>query len=195
MGSSDRHLAGQIQNGVPGAFAALVDTLGPRLHALTRRYALTESDAEDLTQEIFVDLYRCIGRFRGESSLTTWAYAIALNHCRKSAARIRAAATVAYTVAYDEARNLPAGEQCGPAAEAARRELSDRVSEALNALSPEQREVVVLHELQELTYRECAEALQIPEGTVKSRLFHAFRRLRGSLHDYVQADLPLEAAP
>ncbi len=57
------------------------------------------------------------------------------------------------------------------------------------------REVVLLHEIEELTYRECAAVLEVPEGTVKSRLFHAFRRLRGSLSGYVQSDVLPEAAP
>ena len=78
----DRRLANRIAAGDAGAFTAFVDTYGPRLHRLVRRYAACEADAEDLTQEIFVDLYRSMASFRGDSSLATWAYRVALNHCR-----------------------------------------------------------------------------------------------------------------
>lgn len=186
----DRRQANQIAAGDPGAFTAFVDTYGPSLYRLVRRYTSSEADAEDLTQEIFVDLYRSIGSFRGESALATWVYRVALNHCRKYAGR-----TYAITVSYDDVRTEPESDEYGPAQYAARRELSDQVYAALDHLSPDHREVVILHELQELTYRECAAILQVPEGTVKSRLSYAFRRLRGPLSAYVQVDPLPEASP
>lgn len=186
----DRWLAKQIAAGDPGAFGVFVDSYGPRLHRLVRRYTACEADAEDLTQEIFVDLYRSMASFRGDSSLATWIWRVALNHCRKHAGRTRAA-----TVPYDEALGEREAEEHGPARHAARRELSAQVHAALDGLSPEQREVVILHEMQELTYRECAAVLQVPEGTVKSRLSYAFRRLRGTLSGYVLPDALPEAAP
>lgn len=184
----DKRLANQIAAGDQGAFITFVDAYGPRLHRLVRRYTICEADAEDLTQEIFVDLYRSLGSFRGDSALATWVYRVALNHCRKYAGRTR---TV--TVPYDDTLSRP--EEHGPAHHAARRELSDQVHAALDGLSPDHREVVILHELQEMTYRECAAVLQVPEGTVKSRLSYAFRRLRGALSGYVQPDPLPEAAP
>lgn len=184
----DRHLANQIAAGEPGAFTTFVDAYGPRLHRLVRRYTANEADAEDLTQEIFVDLYRSIGSFRGNSALATWVTQVTLNHCRKHAGRTRS-----MTVPFDDA--LTEAEEHGPVHHAARRELSDRVYAALDGLSPDHREVVILHELQEMTYRECAAVLGVPEGTVKSRLSYAFRRLRGALSGYVQPDALPEAAP
>jgi len=185
----DRRLAKQIAEGDAGAFTAFVDAYGPRLHRLVRRYTACEADAEDLTQEIFVDLYRSMASFRGEAALATWVYRVALNHCRKHAGRTRAV-----SVPYDDALGEPEAEEQGPAYYAARRELSDQVYAALDGLSPDHRDVVILHEMQELTYRECAAVLQVPEGTVKSRLSHAFRRLRGALSGYVLTDALPEAA-
>ena len=187
---SDIQLAKQIAAGDTSAFAAFVDTYGPRLHRLVRRYTNCEADAEDLTQEIFVDLYRSLSGFRGDSALATWVYRVALNHCRRYAGRLRAV-----TVPYDDTLGEFETEEHGPAQYAARRELSDQVYAALDDLSPDHREVVILHEMQELTYRECAAVLQVPEGTVKSRLSYAFRRLRGTLSGYVLADALPEAAP
>jgi len=186
----DRRLAKQIAAGDGGAFAAFVDGYGPRLQRLVRRYTACEADAEDLTQEIFVDLYRSMAGFRGDATLATWAYRVALNHCRRYAARTRAP-----TVPYDETLGEREPEERGPAHHAARRELSDQVHAALNGLSSDHRDVVILHEMQELTYLECAAVLQVPEGTVKSRLSYAFRRLRRTLSGYVLSDALPEATP
>ena len=186
----DRQLAKQITKGDDKAFTAFVDAYGLRLYRLARRYAPCESDAEDLTQEIFVSLYRSMGSFRGDSSLATWSYRIALNHCLKHAAKARLA-----TVPYDDAQGEMDSDEHGPARQVARRELADTLHSALDDLSPDHREIVILHELHQMTYAECAAILQIPLGTVKSRLSHAFRHLRTSLRDYVLSDALPESAP
>jgi len=179
----DRQTAQRIGDGVPGAFEAFVDTYGPRLHRLTRRYGSSEADAEDLTQEIFVALYAGMKSFRGESSLATWSYRIALNHCLKYADRKQPV-----TVSYDKARDAVECDERGPVKQAARRELAGQVQTALDGLSADHHAVVLLHEMHEMTYAECAAVLQVPIGTVKSRLSYAFRRLRTSLQSYVQSD-------
>jgi RNA polymerase sigma-70 factor (ECF subfamily) len=186
---TDRHLAQHIQNGDPGAWAAFVDTYGPRLHRLARRYAACEADAEDLTQEIFVALFQSMASFRGTSALATWSYRVALNHCLKHAAKMRPV-----TVPYQDVQEAPEPDERGPVHQAARRELTGEVQTALDGLSPGHRDVVILHELHEMTYAECAAVLQVPVGTVKSRLSTAFRRLRQSLSGYVLSDTLPESA-
>lgn len=174
-------LAARIARGDKAAFAQFVDLYGPRVQALARRYAINPADAEDLTQEIFLGLYRSIASFRGGSALSTWVYRVALNHCLKYGERRRLAGAP-----YDEAlQAAPSGCDTDPAGRALAAELRARVDTAIAGLSPEHRDVVLLHELQELTYGECAEILRVPVGTVKSRLHYAFRALRGSLADYV----------
>ncbi len=186
----DRQLARQIQDRAPGAWAVFVDAYGPRLHRLARRYASCEADAEDLTQEIFVALYQSIAAFRGEASLATWSYRIALNHCLKYSGKGRPV-----TVPYDDVRTQPAPDTLSPASQSARRELSGQIEIALEDLSPSHRDAVILHELHEMTYAECAAVLGVPVGTVKSRLSTAFRRLRESLSAYVLSDTLPESAP
>lgn len=179
MAQDDKRLAEQIALGDARAFAQFVDAYGARVHRLARRYARTETDAEDLTQEIFVDLYRSIGGFRCASSLTTWVTRVALNHCLKHLERRRPD-----SLPLDDA--LRSRDDNGnPVRASARRELGDQVQAALDRLTPEHRAVVILHELQDLTYQECAVVLSIPVGTVKSRLSYAFRRLRVALGGYV----------
>ncbi len=167
-----------------------MDTYGLRLHRLARRYAACDADAEDLTQEIFVALFQSMDGYRGESTLATWSYRVALNHCLKHTTKARLA-----TVPYDDAREQAEPPERGPVFQSAQRELSGHLHTALEDLSADHRTVVILHELHEMTYAECAVLLEVPVGTVKSRLSTAFRRLRLSLSNYVHADTLPESAP
>lgn len=110
----------------------------------------------------------------------TWVYRIAVNHCLRHSERTRPSAPYD-----DEILEVDDDWRRSPAEAAAKGELSDYVHGALGVLPQIHRDVVVLHELHGLTYEECAEMLEVPVGTVKSRLSNAFRKLRVSLADYV----------
>lgn len=180
----DKRLAQRIQQGDRRAFEAFVDTYGAQVHRLVRRYIENATDAEDVTQEIFLDLYRNIGSFRGESALSTWVYRVAVNRCLQHCRRLRPD-----SVSYDE-QTIRAEEdwKADPARAAAQRELCDKVQCALNTLSPLHQDVVILSQLHGLTYQECANVLGVPVGTVKSRLSNAFCRLRENLGSYVNGE-------
>lgn len=184
-------LARRMGEGDQQALEEFVDLYGARAHRLVRRHVAHEADAEDITQEVFLDLYRSIGGFRGESSLATWVYRVTLNHCLRYRERQRPAGE-----SYEEDTHATPDPGSDPARFVAQRELSAQVQGALGNLSTVQRDVVILHELHGLTYRECAGVLGVPVGTVKSRLANAFRCLRGSLGAYVlgEASALVEAA-
>lgn len=170
-----------MQQGDRRAFEEFTDSYGARVHRLVRRYVANPTDAEDVTQEIFCDLYRSIGSFRGDAALATWVYRVTVNRCLRHCQRAKPD-----SLPYDTQQEQAADDwRADPAQSAAKRELSDRVQGALQDLSPQQKDVVVLHELHGLTYQECASVLEVPVGTVKSRLSNAFRRLRVSLGGYV----------
>lgn len=152
------------------------------MHRLVRRYVENVTDAEDITQEIFCDLYRSIGSYRGDAALSTWIHRMALNHCWKYRQK-HPPESVPYTEQFEETASDD--WRLDPAASVAQGELADQIHSALGSLSQSHHDVVVLCEIQGMTYKECASTLHIPIGTVKSRLFHAFRRLRGLLADYV----------
>ncbi len=177
----DLKLARRIQGGDPRAFEEFLDSYGARVQYLVRRTVENRTDAEDLTQEIFVHLYRNIGSYRGEAALATWVYRVALNQCAKYAQKRHP-----QNAALEEQNEQATADwRSDPEQAAVKGELSERVHDALDQLSPLHKEVVVLHELYGMTYQECAQALEVPVGTVKSRLFNAIRRLRDSLNDYV----------
>ena len=179
----DLELAQRVRSGERKAFEEFVDTYGARVHGLVRRYVDNPSDGEDVTQDIFCDLHRSLGSYRGDAALSTWIHRVALNHCWKYRQKHRPD-----QVSFDEqfADTAEDDWRMDPAASVAKQELAAEVHAALGALSAPHHDVVVLCEIQGMTYQECANTLQIPIGTVKSRLFHAFRRLRGLLGGYVQ---------
>ena len=178
-----------MQTGDAEAFAQFVDSYGAHIHHLARRYTRTAMDAEDLTQDIFVALCSGIGQFRGDSALGTWVYRVALNHCLKAQGRTRPESMEL------EEESVLQTEEGNPQRHLARRELADKIDDALSTLTPGHRDVVILHELHGLTYAECATVLQIPVGTVKSRLSNAFGRLRLRLRDYVLGNETATIAP
>lgn len=127
--------------------------------------------AADAAQDTFVTAQRVLKKFRGESSVSTWLMGIAQNECRRIYRKERLT-PVMLDIDLSHA-SIESSEQA----------IVDRQSlnEAMARLSAEHREVVVLHELDGLTYEEAAVVLGVPVGTVKSRLHHAFLNLRRSL--------------
>ncbi|CEK13976.1 RNA polymerase sigma factor [Chthonomonas calidirosea] len=179
---ADQELVAKIVAGDKEAFAQIVDRFSVRIYRLAYRMCGSTMDAEDLTQEIFLAIYRSLQSFRGDSSLSTWVYRIAMNHCVDFQRRHRP-----QTLSLDEQLIVVTDRWCDNPQEALHKEeLGRQIEEALSHLAPHHREVVILHELHGLTYTEVAKVLQIPVGTVKSRLSNAFRQLRELLRDYVE---------
>jgi RNA polymerase sigma-70 factor (ECF subfamily) len=177
----EKQVLRRVQQGDRCAFEELLDRYETRVYRLTLRYANCVQDAEDITQEIFLGIYRNIGTFKGHSSLSTWVYRVAVNHCLEYRRRKRPE-----TVPYEEDLGLAVSSwRDDPVQATTMTELTDEIEKALTKLTPIHRDVILLHELHGLTYGECAEALGIPIGTVKSRLSNAFTRLRDLLGGYV----------
>ena len=179
--TGEKQLVARIQAGDRRAFEELLDSYETRVYRLALRFTGSISDAEDVTQEIFLGIYKGLTNFRGQSSLGTWIYRVAMNHCLE----FRRKRKLEF-IPYDEELTLASTNwREDPYQSADKNELTERVKEALKSLSPLHREVIVLHELQGMTYQEVAAALDVPVGTVKSRLSNAFRRLRELLGGYV----------
>lgn len=177
----DQQLVQRIQAGDRRAFEELLDIYETRVYRLALRFTGNIPDAEDVTQEIFLGVYKGLARFQGQSALSTWIYRVAMNHCLEYRRKKRLE-----SVPYDEELMLASDDwRENPLAVAGQKELSAKVEAAIASLSPVHRDVIVLHELQGLTYQEVAATLDVPVGTVKSRLSNAFRRLRELLGGYV----------
>ena len=146
----------------------------PRIYSLACRMAGSPEDGEDLLQEIFLQAYRKLGSFKGDSAIGTWLYRLALNHCLDYV-RSRQAKMSKLTESLDaETAIEPSGRRETPIA---RLDL-DR---ALERLPDGCREAFVLHDVEGLDHKEVAERLGIAEGTSKSQVFKARMKLRALL--------------
>ena len=127
--------------------------------------------AADVAQETFLTAQKALPKYRGESSLSTWLFGIAHNECRRAC---RTARTEPLLLEIEPAHATEAGSE---------QTLVDReaLRVAMAKLSVEHREVVVMHEIEAMTYEEIADVIGVPVGTVKSRLHHAFQNLRKTL--------------
>lgn len=175
----------RVRGGDTDAFEALVTAYQKQIYNLTLRYASNPEDAADLTQEAFLRAYRSLGTFRGDSRFSVWLYRLATNVCIDHLRSRGRGSASSLTVENDEEEpeelDIP-DASFEPQKELERRELQRAVHEGLKALSDYAREIVILRELEGLSYAEIGERLGLEAGTVKSRLFRA----RKALCDYLR---------
>jgi RNA polymerase sigma-70 factor (ECF subfamily) len=173
-GQDDRALLASAAAGNEAALRHLLQRHGGRVHACALRLCQDPHTAEEITQDVFVTLLREASSFRFESALATWLYRVTLNRCHdRRRQEIRAPRTLGLPI--DAARHVPAELRGDAAVEA--RERRCALDQALAELPPPQREVVILRFLGGLEYHEIADALQVPPGSVASRLHRALRHL------------------
>ena len=189
--NSDRTLVSEAGAGSREAFDELVHRYRRPVHNLVRALSVDDRDAEDLVQDIFVRAYRAIGSFRGESTFRSWLYRIALNVVYTHRDR-RRSKDQSHAVLADgrEALEAIAGPEDVEETYARRR----AIDRALAALPDEWRLLVVLRDVQGLSYEEIAKIVKTPRGTVDSRLFRARQRLRLLLEAYGSGRAPDAAA-
>jgi RNA polymerase sigma-70 factor, ECF subfamily len=186
----DRELVACCRTGDPAAFARLVRQHEGMVFNVAARLLGDGEEARDVAQEVFLQVYRMLGRFEGRSSLKTWIYRIAVNQChnrRRFWQRRRRDREDALDEGLAATATLPglAGAGRSPYDEALRQERARRVQAALLQMSFEHRAVLVLREVEGLTCEEVGLALGIPEGTVKSRLSRAREAMRLRLRGLV----------
>lgn len=171
------------------AFDQLVGTYMDRIYNYVARMVHDPIEAEDIAQEAFVKAYRNLPSFRGASTFQTWLYRIASNLTIDSVRRRqRRDNTCSLDAPMDTEEGELAREQAdastpGPVQDLETAETRRQVHRAIQQLSPKLRSVVILYELQGLSYEEIAEILGCPLGTVKSRLFNARMELKEKLQD------------
>ncbi len=166
-----------LERADPHAMAALYRAHQAKVRAFATRMLDDRSAAEDVVHDAFVALPRALSRFRKDAKLETFLMSIAVNLCRR---RARSAARAVRAVARAE-RRQPVAIVPTPEADVRRQRLAAALARALETLSVEHREVFVLCALEERSSQEVAEIARVPEGTVRSRLFHARKQLRAFL--------------
>jgi RNA polymerase sigma-70 factor (ECF subfamily) len=177
----DASLVDRLRRGDPRAFEDLVIAYQHRVFGVALRMLGNRAEAEDLAQEVFLRVHRSIGEFRGEAKLSTWLYAIASRLClnRLTSGERRLARHG------EETLTRLASSAVGPADEAERSELEAALHRAIAELGEDRRIVVVLRDLEGLSYEEIAAALELELGTVRSRLHRARMDLREKLERFL----------
>lgn len=173
---SQQGLIERLRRGEARAVGEVYDEHAAAVLAFARRLVGDEAAAEDLVHEVFVTLPTAIKGFQEASSLRTFLVSIAVNHARhhvRAAARRRAA--------MERFADEPNNDGGTPEQDAMRVDLARALTRALDELPIEQRVAFVLCEVEERTSREVAEITAVPEATVRTRLFHAKRKLREEL--------------
>jgi RNA polymerase sigma-70 factor (ECF subfamily) len=191
MEADDLALVSRARGGDPEAFRALVVRYQRKVYAVALGIVKDRDLAWDVAQEAFVRVHAHLGDFKGDSSFSTWVLRIG-SHLAIDAVRKER------TASKDDIDEVPEGELSGggegilstalgndPQQNALRRELAGKMTEALALLPEKHRTILVLRELEGLSYEELAERLDIQKGTVMSRLFHARKKMQALLRGYV----------
>jgi RNA polymerase sigma-70 factor (ECF subfamily) len=180
-GIGDAECVRRVQQGDIDSFEVLVRRYEKAIFNLAYRLLGNYDEAAEVAQDVFLSAFKSIHQFRGEANFSTWLYRIGLNHAstrRKSLNSIQRrqlpldGTEAIVDGAVDPAKNLE------------EKETQQRVQQALNSLDAEDARIILLRDLQDIPYDEVAEILDIPVGTVKSRLHRARQALKTSLAPY-----------
>jgi RNA polymerase sigma-70 factor (ECF subfamily) len=191
MASDEKALIRRLQAGETSAFRELVENHKRALFNLAYDLLGNVQDAEDISQEAFIKVYRSIGDFRGEAQIGSWMYRIVVNLCLNRRRKKALSAMELRESFEDDERHQPtpaSDHESDPEKATEAEMMRQHLRQALEQLSPQQRTIFVLRHDDDLPLAEISKMLKISEGTVKSHLFRALRKLQEALSFY-KADL------
>lgn len=187
-GLSDAEVVSRVRSGETDAFRLLVERYQARALGLARRVLRDDDAAKDAVQEAFLKAYRSLAKFEGRAKFYTWFYRLVLNQCLDMKRRAKPERFAEFEDADPlevAAGQVPQPEVAGvayePAAEAMRGELRQHIAKAIAQLPDGPRKTLVMREVDGLSYAEIAKALDVPKGTVMSRLHYARKQVKTML--------------
>lgn len=195
---SERRFIARLQQRDEHAFNEFVQAFEQQVFRLVFRMLGRRDEAEDAVQEVFVQVFKGIDRFRGDAQLSTWVYRIAINICKnriKYLSRRHAEAQdelepAAERGSLEQGSGLTTGELSRPDQVAMGRQAEDIVKRCIWELEPDFREVLVLRDVEDLTYDEICEITGLAEGTVKSRIHRARGMLKAKVNRALGGGIP-----
>jgi RNA polymerase sigma-70 factor (ECF subfamily) len=193
----DRHLVRRLKQGDEAAFRELVYTYQNRIFSLMLRMIGNRQEAEDLAQEVFIIVHRAIGNYRGEGRFYTWLYRVATNTCKNRIKYLKGR-NFHRSLDIDETpqAQMPAAETGavvtfqsqvpGPEAITEGMRMEKIVQRELEALDPDHRLLIVLRDVQGMSYQDIIKITGLQEGTLKSRLHRARLALKERLEPFLR---------
>lgn len=185
MSARERRLIRRLKERDETAFRELVETYRDRVFNMTFRMLGNREEAEDVSQEVFITVFKSIDSFRGDAKFSTWLYRVTANHCKnriKYLARRHDRSKSEFDERID--RNAAAGGTTAPSEirrpdqQVEGAETAAMVQRLIAELDEDHRVLIVLRDIEELSYEEICQITDLPEGTVKSRLHRARQALR-----------------
>ena len=185
----DRELVTRCQKKHPGAFEELVRRYQDRVFNLSFRFLREREIAEEIAQDVFVAVYKHIEGFKGDSKFSTWLFRVVANHCHNKSKYLRRRRhklqdSLDAPIEGEDGdlkRELPGDPDRSPEELATRRGMNEMIQAAISELDDDHRVIVLLRDVEDMSYEEIGEILGLPEGTVKSRLHRARNELRAKL--------------
>lgn len=177
----DSLLISKARNGDMSAFEEIISLHEQSVYRIALRYTKNENDALDISQETFIKVYRALASFKGDSALSTWIYRIASNVCIDYIRKNSKSSEVPLYKTDDDGNTYDIGVEStigNPAQAFETMETICEITNALEKLSDEHKEIIVLRDIEGFSYTEIADILELEEGTVKSRIARARKKIR-----------------
>ena len=181
---SDADLVQRFKEGDRRAFTEIVRRYQDRVYSLCLRWMNDEQIAKEVAQDVFIALFKALERFRGDARLSTWIYRVVVNHCKNRRLYRKRRHVTRHEPLEGTRRDdddVPARQiaASGPGSDVSihQSEAEHLIREALDQLDDEQRQIIVLRDIEDLSYEEISEILGLARGTVKSRLHRARAQL------------------
>jgi len=192
-GPTDEELVRRFNDGDREAYSELVRRYQDRIFTLCVRWMRDRQVAEEVSQDVFIAVYRALPRFRGEARFSTWIFRVATNHCKNR----RLYRQRRHSDRHEPLEGTPRDD--GPARQlpstapgtdrnTMRSEAERILQDALDTLDESHRSIIILRDIEDLPYEEIAEILDLPRGTVKSRLHRARAQLARALSRHIDKE-------
>ena len=177
MDATEKRLVELSVSGDVEAFETLIQSHQKKVYNIALRMTKNPEDAQELAQDALVRAFTSIKKFRGDSSFSTWLYRITINVCTDFLRKRNKAVLISMeqgAAANDNGQAMQIPEETpGPEELAEKAQLKELLRDAMNSLSDEHRQVLILRDMMDLSYKEIADTLNVNEGTVKSRINRA----------------------
>lgn len=195
----DLDLVRRCQQGDETAFGELVRRYQRKVFTVALGMVKNPEDAMDIAQDAFIKVHRYLGNFQGTSSFYTWLYRIVVNLCIDHLRRDVKHMTLDFDerIDHEEHRENRGGVMASrldtnPSKVLGRKELAGRIQRAVDALPSYHRAVIIMREVEGLSYAEMASAMKVSKGTIMSRLHHARQKLQRALGEYLDGDMAVK---